>query len=201
MVRVVAHHALTGESAFAQKVQADAARKLNRVMKQMQDEVVVEVQSIIREEFVIDRDPSRRKKGTRRLINSIQCDLDSDGKTFPVSLRVYAIGDQGKIGALERGAPMHDIPIVPKSGKGKDFLFFPRTRVVHKTKTESGTVRYVGAPREGRVGVYGKQGRAGTGRDVVKGVQFTHPGNQKPRRFMERGLRRVIERHLGGARP
>lgn len=179
MARVEIRQTVGGNSAFAQKVAADSARLTRKRLDSMSEEVVTEVNSIISQRMVTDRDPSRRKAYQRHLLGSIVCDVE--GTSFPIELVVHSLAEQAKVASLEEGATQHFI-------QGDPFLYFPATRAVAKRNPS------------GRPGTYGKRGRAkGSGVRMVKLEETWHPGNIGYH-FMRDGLRRVVERRLRSAR-
>jgi hypothetical protein len=190
MARVEVETHMGANSTFAKQLELKSAAIFAKRMQSVAEEVVTEVEKIIEDDFVTDRDPSRRKKGSKKLKGSIRSEVLWDGKSFPITIRVWSLANSKKVGALEQGSPQHYIPLSPKSGATpNDFIYFPRTRDAF------------GIPLSGSPGVYGKMGKAGGGRagQVVKMTQTWHSGNNAFR-FMRRGVDRVVDRRLRGAR-
>lgn len=181
MARVEIHQTIGGNSAFARQMAQDAARLTYKAVQDMSGEVVTEVNSIISQKMVTDRDPTRRKRYERHLLNSIVCESEGNASSFPVTLMVHSLAEQHKVGALEEGSPQHYID-------GNPFLYFPASRP-RLAQNPSG--------RPGQYGKFGRPKRSGT--QMVKMGTTWHPGNFGYH-FMRDGLRRVVERRLRSAR-
>lgn len=102
------------------RAQEFADRLCVQAAEEMEDEVV----GIIRDLFIEDRPPHRRKKGRMRLVNSFEGVAVGLGTpNARAVLRTKPGADTGKIGALNNGSPPHSID--PVNG---EFLWFPDPR-------------------------------------------------------------------------
>lgn len=169
---------------FFRAVEVSAAKKIERLAQRMADDIVEETNRIIEEEFVTDRPSTRRKGMARHLKGSIRVDVDNDG-SFPVRLTVRSLAEKQKVKALEEGAGGHVI-----RAANAENLVFPST----KGRASNADPRRPGTRARRQAYGPGRGPRGGKPRMVVT-PEVYHPGN-KPYRFMQRALDRVVRRYL-----
>lgn len=177
-------------SAFARKAEAATARRLVAKATRIAELARDESNRIISAEMVEDRATVRRKNRQRHLLGSVEVDLIWDGKTFPIGFQARSLAEKHKVAALEYGSKPHTIRAV-----NAPFLVFPNSRITgYATFRDSsgGVVRlessYQKRTRRARQQAWGNT-------PTVKKLEVDHPGN-RPYKFLERGLRRAIERAL-----
>lgn len=186
-VKVRITRSLAGNSAFAAQVEAATAKKAAKMLQRAADLAVVEANKIIAAEFVNDRDPDRRRHGAH-LLNSISVDVEWDGRSFPILLTARSSAPKAKVGALEKGAPPHEITAV-----NTDRLAFP--------SNQRGIAKDASARSIARANAYGPFGSTPKQKGkLARPVSVWHPGNQHPRHFMQRALDRAVETVLASAR-
>lgn len=193
---------LNANSAFAKKLEAMTARRMEKELKSLSAEVQAEAQRLADAALVMDRDPKRRKKGNKKLGGSFVVEVDTKGGGFPMSLSVRSTAAQKKVAALEYGTRPHRIV-----GRNRDdkMLIFPSDRQFQGTGSRSYEIgRGLSVVRlDSGKGTSGRQRDQGYGRSrgqkLVKTPEVWHPGN-RPYGFMEKALRTVIDRRLRGAR-
>lgn len=177
-------------SAFARKAEQATARKLASKATRIAELARDESNRIISAEMVEDRPSARRKNRQRHLLGSVEVDLIWDGKTFPIGFQARSLAEKHKVAALEYGSPSHKIRAV-----NAPFLVFPDSRITGYATTRDssgGVVRLEPSYRKRT----SRAARQASGRTpTVKKVEVEHPGN-RPYKFLERGLRRAIERAL-----
>ena len=195
---VKVYHSPSQGSALAKKIEAATAKKAAKIMDELRAEVVAEVNAIVAAEFVNDRDPKRRKAG-RHLLNSFECQVEWDGRSFPIELAVRSGANKAKVAALEWGSEPHEISAV-----NADRLAFPsNTRGPATGQTSQGTRARAGARPSvrARSQAYGPIGNtAGAAGRLARPETVWHPGNPNPRHFMKRAVEKVLARRFKNAK-
>ena len=182
-------HQLTAHSGLMRSLIAQGAENIEDEMAGVVDDVVREVESIIRDEFNNSR-TGFLSKGDTKLLGSIRADVSNTG-SFPVVVSVWSEADEAKVASLERGARPHPIPKVV----GDTFLYFPSARIGRGKAAGVGRSRGKGVLGPGSIRG-GTGSRGGVSNQVAKVSQVNHPGN-RPFRFMRQGLNRAIRNRLG----
>lgn len=184
--RLKVTRSLTSNSAFGRQIEQLSARRIARALDSIGDDAVRRCDQIVSAELVNDRIPERRKPG-RHLLGSFRYEVIWDGRSLPVSLKLYSLADPGKVNALERGADPHTI-----TASNALWLTFPRT--ARSTWTGAlGDIKFSGIGPTQR-----QQGYRGSGKSMTKIKSVEHPGNL-PYSFMERALNAAMRDRLRSA--
>lgn len=146
--------------------------------------MIDEVNKVIREELVTDRDSQRHKRYQRHLLGSIDVVVSANRSNFPLKIKVTSKAEKRKVAALEYGSPGH--LITPKNG---EWLYFPYNPGGNAHANAYQARRAPGSPKIGPRG--GTKSKA----FLAKTYTVEHPGN-RPYHFMRRGVERVIQRRL-----
>lgn len=159
-------------------------------LDEMRGQVVQEVESIIRQEFVNDRSGRRRKERTQHLLGSIRAQVDKSGKT--ARLVIWSTADARKVGALEYGTSLSYI-ITPRDPDG--FLFFPSNQAARPVSFGPNATRST-ARRSVAYGSYNRKKGQGKKGELKTKTQIVQRDPWTGKHFMERGAKRVVRRVL-----
>ncbi len=173
---------------FEAAVVGAAKKKVLRLADSIADEVVAEANKIIETEFVTDRDPLRRRKGTRHLAGSISVNAVTSEGGFPIKLVASSGAPKAKVNALEFGSRPH--PIVARNAP---FLVFPSVKGSAAERGLGGKSVFL-EPTFSRP-TSRARAAASAYQPIVKTKSVNHPGT-KPYHFMQRALERVVRRRL-----
>lgn len=163
MARAQLIKGLGTNSAFARQVETQVARKTRAQLDRVAAQVVEATNNIVAKEFVNDRSPERRRPG-RHLLGSFVCDVEWDGHSFPIRLRLRSLAPGVKVNSLNSGSREHVISAAPGQR-----LRFPKTPY-----------------RAGVPNAYRYQQAHGSGR-WTRVEAVNHPGTID-KQFMERGM-------------
>lgn len=183
---------LNSNSAFAHQMEGVAARRLAKALDAIGEEAVRRCDDIVAKELVNDRIPERRRPG-RHLLGSFRHEVIWDGRTLPVTIRLYSLADSAKVNAMERGADPHTITAV-----NAVWLTFPR-QAVGKRATSPGALGDTKfSTKRGKPQI--QQGYRGqsTGAAMTKVKSVNHPGNL-PHSMMKIALNGAINERLQSA--
>ena len=186
-----------GSSAFTRKILEAGAAKLLEEAKTMAKEMEGETDAIVGREFA-PRDDERSKEGNIPLAGSFTCAVEGDGVDAPIRFVMTSSSNPKKVFSLEKGSPSHNI--FPVNG---EFLYFPAGTAT-STRRARGSGKLIRKDTVGMRNPYRppsaralEQARAGG--PMIKSRGVWHPGN-RAYAFMRRGMERVINRRLRGAR-
>lgn len=184
-------HQFNSNSQLAQDLIAQGANVIREEMFQIEDEVVAEVDAIIRADFDNSRE-GFRSKGEGHLLGSIEAEVTSPPGQFPVIVAVWSTQDEAKVASLEFGARPHSI-----FATSSDFLYFTSARIGRGKAAGVGRGRGAGILGPGFLTKGGTGSRGGSSKSLAKVPSVHHPGN-RPHHFLRRGLDAAVRRRLGG---
>jgi hypothetical protein len=176
------------KSRFARNLRKKGARAFASRLQRIGDAIAQEASAIVKEEFVVDRPPWRRRPGPR-LHGSFYFRVDK-ADSFPLRGRVLSRAAKVKVNSLNYGSRPHQI----SSSKG---LLVPmvKTRVVFRSlsgKRSSTTLLSFGD-----ASFQAHPGLRGEAWGKKKFWSVYHPGT-KPTKFLQRAERRVKDRVRAG---
>lgn len=176
MANVRITRSLSRSSAFGQQVLEQVAAVTARRLIQVAADAEKRTNDIVKDEFVNDRAPDRRRAGAH-LLGSFRCRIIHNNNGFPIKLVMTSIAPGAKVNSLEGGAKPHVIP---------GPVVFPVAERWAKNKFGFGNVQ----PKANKFGAaYAKNAKGGK---TVRAPAVRHPG-VGAHHMMARGLEGAVQ--------